>query len=159
MNSGRRIRQYVAAPETQGQNILSAAETDTNRGSGYTRCMSKNRPYRYPFREEDRPNRIYYWRKEMGLSLEQLGEAAGMSRQTLHKYETGRTPLTIEHMRAIAAGLGVAPADLLMPHDNPYAMSGIEREIFEAVRKVPPGRRKKLLESILPLTRLLADED
>jgi transcriptional regulator with XRE-family HTH domain len=146
----------VAAQETESQKIFSPAETDSGRGCRYTRRMAKNRPFKYPFREEDRPNRIYYWRKAREMTLEELGGRCGMTRQTLNKYETGRTPLTFDTAREIARGLDVTLADLLPPKDNPGALSAMEKELVEGIRSVPPESRGEILAAMRPIIRLLA---
>lgn len=59
-------------------------------------------------------DRIKALRKERGLSLEQLAEMIGTSRQTVHRYETGViTNIPHEKIEALAAALGTTPARLM----------------------------------------------
>ncbi|MBO7195724.1 MAG: helix-turn-helix domain-containing protein [Clostridia bacterium] len=53
-------------------------------------------------------------RKEKGLSLEQVAEAIGTSRQTVHRYETGViTNIPHDKIEALARALGATPASLM----------------------------------------------
>ncbi len=58
--------------------------------------------------------KIKFLRKEKGLSLEQLAEMIGTSRQTVHRYETGViTNIPSEKVEAMAKALGTTPAKLM----------------------------------------------
>ena len=58
--------------------------------------------------------RIKLLRKEKGLSLEQLAEMIGTSRQTVHRYETGViTNIPSEKVEAMAKALGTTPQSLM----------------------------------------------
>ena len=58
--------------------------------------------------------RIKMLRKEKGLSLEQLAEAVGTSRQTVHRYENGIiTNIPREKVEGLARALGTTPAALM----------------------------------------------
>ena len=53
-------------------------------------------------------------RKEKGLSLEQLAELVGTSRQTIHRYENGIIAnIPHEKIEALASALGTTPASLM----------------------------------------------
>lgn len=53
-------------------------------------------------------------RKAKGLSLEQLAELVGTSRQTVHRYENGTiTNIPHERVEALAKALGTTPARLM----------------------------------------------
>lgn len=53
-------------------------------------------------------------RKERGLSLEQLADMIGTSRQTVHRYETGAiTNIPPEKIEALARALGTTPSSLM----------------------------------------------
>ena len=69
--------------------------------------------------------RIKYLRKKRGLSLEQLAEAVGISRQTVHRYETGAiTNVPHEKIEALARALGTTPSRL-MGWDNEDRLSSL----------------------------------
>ena len=58
--------------------------------------------------------RIKGLRKEKGLSLEQLAELIGTSRQTIHRYETGViSNIPSEKIEQMAKALGTTPAKLM----------------------------------------------
>lgn len=53
-------------------------------------------------------------RKEKGLSLEQLADSIGTSRQTVHRYETGViSNIPHEKIEALARALGTTPSSLM----------------------------------------------
>ena len=62
-------------------------------------------------------------RKEKGLSLEQLAEAVGTSRQTIHRYETGViSNIPSEKVEALAKALGTTPSSLMgWDDENEYS--------------------------------------
>jgi transcriptional regulator with XRE-family HTH domain len=57
--------------------------------------------------------RIAEARKSAGLSAQRLAERLGWSRETLVNFELGRRAITVERLSAIAAALGLHPAELL----------------------------------------------
>lgn len=58
--------------------------------------------------------KIKFLRKKRGLSLEQLAEAVGVSRQTIFRYESGAiTNIPSENVEAMARALGTTPANLM----------------------------------------------
>ncbi len=58
--------------------------------------------------------RIKKLRKERGLSLEELADSIGTSRQTVHRYETGViSNIPHEKIEAMARALGVTPSSLM----------------------------------------------
>lgn len=59
------------------------------------------------------PNRIREIRKERGMTLQDLGEKAGMHYTTVAKLERSQRGLKLAYLAAIATALGVAPRDLL----------------------------------------------
>jgi phage repressor protein C with HTH and peptisase S24 domain len=73
-------------------------------------------------------NRIRELRTAKRLSLQQLAELVGTSRQQIHRLETGVTRVTIDWLGRIAPHLGVDPKDLMaeiasvnrkLPDDEP----------------------------------------
>ena len=58
--------------------------------------------------------RIKNLRKNKGMSLEELADAIGTSRQTVHRYETGViSNIPHEKVEAMARALGVSPSNLM----------------------------------------------
>lgn len=98
------------------------------------------------------PNRIKDLREEVGLSQEALGERVGTSGQQIARLEKEERRLTLQWMRRVAKGLGVAPIDLLLPSDR-------EAESAEDLGKFVKDREQLALlrfwEDLLPSVRLL----
>lgn len=111
-------------------------------------------PFRYPFKEADRPNRIRYWREQREMTQEKLADMLHTTRATINKYETGRHPVTVERLRDIACALRVSTADLLMPKDNPLALDAEAQRIMEAWTAIPPEKRGEMAEIVLSVLRL-----
>lgn len=114
----------------------------------------KRKPFKYPFEEHERPNRIKYWREVREMTQEKLSEMLGTTRATINKYEVGRHPVTVERLREIAAVLGVSTADLLMPKDNPLALDADGLRIMEAWQDVPAEARPEVADALLQTLRL-----
>ncbi len=58
--------------------------------------------------------KIKFLRKSKGMSLEQLAELVGTSRQTVHRYENGTiTNIPHDKIEALARALGTTPASLM----------------------------------------------
>lgn len=73
--------------------------------------------------------RIKKLRLEKGWTLEELGQAAGLSKQTMWKYESGSRPnIKADKIARIAVALGVSPVYLMFgdeyPNTNGLAMLG-----------------------------------
>lgn len=79
---------------------------------------------------DELPNRIRHFRRDKGLTLDQLGERIGMSKQGLGMLERGDRPLTDAHRLAIARELGVDPADLFLPEQTPFTVPQAERDFW-----------------------------
>ncbi|MFD1713976.1 helix-turn-helix domain-containing protein [Amnibacterium flavum] len=75
--------------------------------------------------------RIRHFRRERSLTLEQLGERAGLAGSQLSLIENGRREARLSQISAIAAGLDVEPAELLRG-DAPDARSALEIELERA---------------------------
>jgi transcriptional regulator with XRE-family HTH domain len=63
--------------------------------------------------------RIREIREARGISVAELGRLIGVSRSQIFRYETGQQPVA-RRLDAIAAGLGVEVADLLMKPGSPF---------------------------------------
>ena len=96
-------------------------------------------------------------RKEAGLSQEQLAEKAGVSRQTIFKWEAGLASPSMENILALCRIFGVS-ADELIGNETPEEKT--ENEIYSrtagcfvcpqtnlsATKRLPPGNRRKASE-------------
>lgn len=59
--------------------------------------------------------RIYDFRKQKGLSADDVAQRAGMHRATYYRYEAGDGKnMKLDKIQAIADALGVRPADLVV---------------------------------------------
>lgn len=87
-------------------------------------------------------------RKEKGLSLEQLAELVGTSRQTVHRYETGViTNIPPEKVELLAIALGTTPASL-MGWDN----DGFDFPSFNNITEIiTKGKIAPVAEKSLPI--------
>lgn len=66
--------------------------------------------------------RIAHYRKMVGMSAQALADAAGLTRAIITNIESGRrSDPTVSQLIAIAATLGVSPADLVFDLRDPYA--------------------------------------
>lgn len=57
--------------------------------------------------------KIYYYRKAMNLSQEQLAERVGVSRQSVSKWELGEATPEVEKLLALAGVFGITTDELL----------------------------------------------
>jgi len=68
------------------------------------------------------PNKLKSLRKEKGVTLEELAEVLGTSRQTIHRYENGIiTNIPPEKVVLLAEALGTTPAELMGWNTNPFS--------------------------------------
>lgn len=83
-------------------------------------------------------NRIRYFRKQRGLTLESLGAAIGLTPQSLSRIENGRMRLSTDWLARIAAALRVSPLDLI--EENPLMGAELIGEIGPngACQNLPP---------------------
>ncbi|KJS38264.1 MAG: hypothetical protein VR70_10545 [Rhodospirillaceae bacterium BRH_c57] len=61
---------------------------------------------------------VKIWREHRGLSPQDLGNAAGVSRSYLVEIESGRKPGSVVAYRRLAGALGVTVDDLLLTADE-----------------------------------------
>lgn len=61
------------------------------------------------------PNTIKQWRLHKKLTLETVAGQLGVSPSTVHKWETGKAPLTLDALQLLAGVYGAEPAALLFP--------------------------------------------
>lgn len=101
----------------------------------------------------DFPNRIRELRTARGWSLEALAQKVGCSKVQISELERGLIQLTVDWMRRIAEPLGVTPAELLAPSDNPLMLSETERGLIERYRSATPDQQQSLervTEALIP---------
>ena len=77
-------------------------------------------------------DKIQYYRKQKGLSQEDLGQLLTVSRQTVSQWETGQTSPTIDNLTRLKDVLGVSVDELLSSGDEVQE---------EALQENPPLER------------------
>lgn len=82
-------------------------------------------------------NRMKARRAELKLSFQDLADKTGLSKSTLHRYETGKTEkLPVEKARLIASALDM-PLEQLLSFDPPAESTGVENvfnlPVFDSV--------------------------
>lgn len=101
----------------------------------------------------DFPNRIRELRLAKGWSQDTLAAAVGCVKNQISDLERGNRGLTLDWMRKVATALGVAPAELMTPNDNPLLLSDAERELIERFRSATPEQQENLArvtEALIP---------
>lgn len=92
------------------------------------------------------PNRIRQLRLARGMSQEELAGLVGCSKMQISGLERGKPKLDILWMQRLSAPLGVSPADLLLPGDNPNAANDDEeRRLLGLFRDTPDHLREQFL--------------
>jgi len=66
--------------------------------------------------------RLAHARKAAGLTLQELADQLGWPLSTLANYETGRRPIKLAHLEAIAVALHRSPAVFLVDSDEAAAI-------------------------------------
>ena len=103
--------------------------------TGYVRLVADN---------TKAPNRIRELREAVGISQAELSRRINVTPPALQKVEIGTRKLDQQWMRRIARALGCAPAELLPVEDNPWALSGEEKELIHRLRSARADDREKL---------------
>jgi hypothetical protein len=101
-----------------------------------------------PARQQPRsaPDFLRKWRVHKSLTLEQVATIVGVGPQAVHKWETGKTPVTLETLRLLASAYGTTPAALLFDPEDP-SVSDQVRAAVEVMEKLPPETRALWLAS------------
>ena len=81
-------------------------------------------------------NKLKELRREKNLTLEELAERVGTSRQTIHRYETGKiSNIPPEKVEALAMALGTIPSVLMGWEGAPY--EGYDNILPISIKKIP----------------------
>jgi transcriptional regulator with XRE-family HTH domain len=102
-------------------------------------------------------------RLELGLSLENLGDALGVNRSTIKRYEDGKTQrITQKTIELLALALKTTP-EYLMGWDKPAKKENLELdgEILLLAREMQnlPQDKRNLLKSIVTAMSDIADKE
>jgi transcriptional regulator with XRE-family HTH domain len=87
-------------------------------------------------------SRIREFRKDQGLTLEQVGLEAGTSGQTIQRLEAGTMTLSVDWLQRISETLGIPARDFFPGQEACAAESADERFIANLRRELARARRK-----------------
>lgn len=93
--------------------------------------------------------RVRELRKARDLTVEQLANAAGLSKSFLSEIETGKKQVNGRRLEALAAALNVQPVDLIA---DPDVSSDLAAHL-DVVRKLPPEDQAAVQRHALSLLR------
>lgn len=93
-------------------------------------------------------NNLRYLRDKVGLSQAQVAAQLGVSSKTYSSWETGRTELGAERIRALCDLLGCTPSDVLgyRGHTSFAPVTTIEETIVDLYGRLAPNVRMAVLE-------------
>ncbi len=98
-------------------------------------------------------NRIIFARKQMGLNQTEFGEAVGVSRSAVQKWETGKTVPTSTAFTVIAQKSGVSEVWLRTGVGEPFPPTSRKEEMTalfaELLNDRPEAFRTKLITALL----------
>lgn len=100
-------------------------------------------------------NRIAILRKERGLTLAALAQAAGTTKAQIQKLERGDRRLSLDWMERIARGLGVKMSDLLPAEQVARQRGRAEHEILEIIGHLPEKEQVMLVKMARELVETL----
>lgn len=120
--------------------------------------MMDIRASRSRYREDERPTRIGYWLAERGMTQQQLADRLGVTRATVNKWINGGISPQLKDLQEVAQVLRVSTCELLNTSDNVLAVDAGAREILEAWQAVPVDRRPTMVETVVSVLRLAAED-
>ena len=95
--------------------------------------------------------RVAQWRKDQGLTQQQLAERLDLSQQSIASYEVGRLRIPLSLLPRLAQVLHVQVEDLLT--EQPRAPRrggpvGRVRRVFEQLSQLPRHQQQKIIEVV-----------
>lgn len=93
--------------------------------------------------------RVKQFREERRMTVEQLAQRAGLSKSYLSEIENGKKQINGRRLEALAAALGVAPADLISEES---ASSELAAHL-DVIRQLSPEDRAAVLRHAQGLLR------
>lgn len=89
--------------------------------------------------------KIYRRRKELGLTQEAVANAAGVTKSTVNKWESGQTKsIRSDHLQALADTLQV-PATFLLDSEKDYNLELLQL-VEQHLKKIPKEKQKIVLD-------------
>ncbi|MGZ4200137.1 MAG: helix-turn-helix domain-containing protein [Thermoleophilia bacterium] len=100
--------------------------------------------------------RLRFYRRERGLTLQQLASLTGLSEPFLSQVERGRAQLSVESQKAAAAALNIAPVDLWVQHGrgDVYVSRGARAPVHLLTDDPTQAAHARRLASSGPVFRL-----
>ena len=98
------------------------------------------------------PTKLANLRNERGLSLEKLAKMLDppTTGTQISRLESGERKLTPKWVIRLASALGISPYDLY--EDSDMIVSAEEREMIEALRRLPGGQRDAIVKTVINLS-------
>ena len=97
--------------------------------------------------------KIQYYRKQKGLSQEELGQLLTVSRQTVSQWETGQTSPTVDNLVRLKEVLGISVDELLSSGDEVQEEALQENSPLERYETHMTGAEAKDLASRIAAPR------
>ena len=98
---------------------------------------------------EEIGNIIYERRKELGLTLEEVGNAVGVGKSTVRKWENGMIKnMGRDKIMLLAKVLQISPVELVPGSDPTDTLSSDERHLISAYRGATPEIRSAALRML-----------
>ena len=97
------------------------------------------------------------FRKITGYSTEEFGELIGLTRQSVTNLETGKTPFTPLHYRAIYHIINEVYAEKILNGENPNPILAIAMTVFIWAYELEEGEYKKWKQIFAQLSTLMSD--
>lgn len=96
---------------------------------------------------------IYQRRKELGLTLEQIGDFVGVSKSTVKKWESGYiSNMRRDKIALLAKVLQINPTELIGDNEPEPALTEKQKQLISLYDALPEDKKKlvdSLLESLL----------
>jgi transcriptional regulator with XRE-family HTH domain len=93
--------------------------------------------------------RVRILRTARGLTQEELCERAGVSVDAVTRIESGRRTPNLATVERLAAGLGVPPSELLVPHAEPLRRRPATAERIAVLVEAEPATVQRAIEKIV----------
>jgi transcriptional regulator with XRE-family HTH domain len=137
------LTRHVFYPSSKEvQDLRPAAWTDTGKLPRYQRMTRKTKPRRpVPYGEPHHWAYLADWRDVSGLTQENVAGTFSVSGVTVHRWETGKAPVSNANMAKLAELYGATDVGMLsLPPPRRDDVAAI-REAWTIVATLPPEQR------------------
>lgn len=102
-------------------------------------------------------NELYNRRKELGLTLEQVGDMCGVGKSTVRKWENGMiNNMGRDKIVALSKALNVSPLFILNAESSERILTEYDNKILSYCDKLNDLGKKKALDNVKDLTLISA---